>query len=91
MLAPGLRAGVFPGGGWGAAAGLVSGGGLGSLVAYIGTRAGIRPALWIMLGPAVGSGALLCTRALLAERDLPGQPPPNHAEFTRRKFVTNLN
>jgi len=39
----------------------------------LGTWLGIRPALWIMLGLAVVSGALLCTRAMIANRDLPGQ------------------
>jgi MFS family permease len=39
----------------------------------IGTWLGVRPALWIMLGMAVVSGALLCTRAMVANRDLPGQ------------------
>jgi len=39
----------------------------------LGTWLGIRPALWIMLGMAVASGALLCTRAMIANRDLPGQ------------------
>ncbi|HET9894305.1 MAG TPA: MFS transporter [Streptosporangiaceae bacterium] len=57
----------------------------------LGTQLGIRPALWIMLGLAVASGTLLCTRALRAERDLPGQRRPNRTEFTRRKFVPNLN
>lgn len=57
----------------------------------LGTWLGIRPALWIMLGLAVASGFLLCTRALLAERDLPGQAQPNRTELARRKFVNNLN
>ena len=39
----------------------------------LGTWLGIRPALWIMLGMAVASGSLLCTRAMVANRDLPGQ------------------
>jgi MFS family permease len=39
----------------------------------LGTWLGIRPALWIMLGIAVASGSLLCSRGLTACRDLPGQ------------------
>ena len=39
----------------------------------LGTWLGIRPALWIMLGMAVASGSLLCSRGLTAGRDLPGQ------------------
>jgi MFS family permease len=42
----------------------------------LGTWLGIRPALWIMLGLAAVSGSLLCTRALLSVRDLPGQGQP---------------
>ena len=41
----------------------------------LGTWLGIRPALWIMLGMAAASGLLLCTPALTANRDLPGQDP----------------
>lgn len=39
----------------------------------LGTWLGIRPALWIMIGMAVASGSLLCTRALTASRDLPAE------------------
>jgi Major Facilitator Superfamily len=46
----------------------------------LGTWLGIRPALWIMLGIAVASGSLLCTRAMLANRDLPAQGRARQAE-----------
>jgi predicted MFS family arabinose efflux permease len=60
------------------------------LAGALGTWLGIRPALWIMLGLAVASGALLCTRALMTRRDLPGQDRPNDAAGLR-EFVTNRN
>jgi MFS family permease len=42
------------------------------LAGGLGTWLGIRPALWIMLSLAVASGTLLCTRALVTNRNLPG-------------------
>jgi MFS family permease len=50
---------------------------LGALLAgALGTWLGIRNALWILLGLAAASGALLLTPALLGRRDLPGRPVP---------------
>jgi len=56
----------------------------------LGTWLGIRPALWIMLGLAVASGFLLCTRALIAGRDLPGQGRAGPADQPEAIFA-NLN
>jgi len=56
----------------------------------LGTWLGVRPALWIMLGLAVASGFLLCTRALIAGRDLPGQGRAGPADRPEAIFA-NLN
>jgi MFS family permease len=56
----------------------------------LGTWLGIRPALWIMLGMAVASGSLLCTRSLIADRDLPGQGRARQAHQPEGIFA-NLN
>ena len=56
----------------------------------LGTWLGIRPALWIMLGLAVASGSLLCTRALLEARDLPGHGQRATADRPDAIFA-NLN
>jgi hypothetical protein len=39
------------------------------------TWLGVRSALWIMIGIAVLSGALLLTRTFRGLRDLPAAPP----------------
>jgi predicted MFS family arabinose efflux permease len=56
----------------------------------LGTWLGIRPALWIMIGMAVVSGLLLCTRALIAGRDLPGQGRAGTADQPEAIFA-NVN
>ncbi len=56
----------------------------------LGTWLGIRPALWIMLGLAAASGSLLCTRALMGVRDLPGQGQRAAADQPDTIFA-NLN
>jgi MFS family permease len=49
---------------------------LGALMAGgLGTWLGVRPALWIMIGIAVLSGALLLTRTFRGLKDLPAAPP----------------
>jgi MFS family permease len=49
---------------------------LGALMAGgLATWLGVRPALWIMIGIAVLSGALLLTRTFRGLRDLPTAPP----------------
>lgn len=56
----------------------------------LGTWLGIRPALWIMLGMAVASGSLLCSRGLTASRDLPGQGLAGLADQPE-EILANLN
>ena len=49
---------------------------LGALMAGgLATWLGVRSALWIMIGIAVLSGALLLTRTFRGLRDLPAAPP----------------
>jgi hypothetical protein len=43
------------------------------LAGTLGTAVGIRNALWLALGVQALSGTLLCTRAVLTHRDLPGE------------------
>lgn len=54
----------------------------------LGTWLGIRPALWIMLGLAVASGSLLCTRALIGNRDLPGHGQASPADQPEAIFAS---
>lgn len=54
----------------------------------LGTWLGIRPALWIMLGLAVASGSLLCTRALIGNRDLPAQGQASPADQPEAIFAS---
>ncbi|HWF80077.1 MAG TPA: MFS transporter [Streptosporangiaceae bacterium] len=56
----------------------------------VGTWLGIRPALWIMLGMAVASGSLLCSRGLVADRDLPGHGRSRPVDQQETIFA-NLN
>jgi MFS family permease len=61
----------------------------------LGTWLGIRPALWIMLSLAAASGSLLCTRALVKLRDLPGPAELVRADGSgtpeQHEFAANLN